>query len=378
MKILTGLISSAMLVLLVATSMGQGPVITSFQGNGQLSWTNAVNSNAHYRVEWAAQADGPWNQTFQNIHTLDGHNATGFSVAVPMFYRVVMATNQPPVGMVWIDGGDVELGDARTNENFFVGTAPVHKNFVSGFWMDATEVTKAQWDDVAAWAATNGYDITVGDGSGKTNNHPVHSVNWYECVKWCNARSQKEGLTPCYFIDPIFFNPYKTGKVNISNAWVSWNSGGYRLPTEAEWEKAARGGRQKKLFPWGGDTIQHTRANYYAATSLYDYDTSLTQGDHPNYDTGAEPYTSAVGSFPANGYGLHDMAGNVSEWCWDWYGGYVVRYTTDPRGPASGTERVIRGGSWFHLASFARVANRGSTDPDFDIHFYGFRCARGL
>lgn len=90
-------------------SMGQGPVITSFQGNGQLSWTNAVNSNALYRVEWAAQAGGPRQRNFDNIGSLDGLNATGFTVAVPMFHRVVMATKQPPVGMVWIDGGDVGL-----------------------------------------------------------------------------------------------------------------------------------------------------------------------------------------------------------------------------------------------------------------------------
>lgn len=95
--------------LTAMASMGQGPVITSFQGNGQLSWTNAVNSNALYRVEWAAQAGGPRQRNFDNIGSLDGLNATGFTVAVPMFHRVVMATKQPPVGMVWIDGGDVGL-----------------------------------------------------------------------------------------------------------------------------------------------------------------------------------------------------------------------------------------------------------------------------
>jgi len=359
--------------LTATVSMGQAPVITSFQGNGQLSWTNTVNSNALYRVEWAAQAGGPWYRTFANIGSLDGLNATGFTVAVPMFYRVIMATNQPPQGMVWIDGGEVELGQAGIAE-------PVHTNFVSGFWMDAMLVTKAKWDDVAGWATTNGYDLTVAGGSGKTNNHPVQTVSWYECVKWCNARSQKEGLTPCYYIDPIYFNLYKAANLNISNSWVNWSANGYRLPTEAEWEKAARGGRQGRLFPWGGDTIQHARANYYSASS-YGYDTSPTRGYHPTYKDGVDPYTSPVGSFPANGYGLYDMAGNVWEWCWDWYGDYAAGYQSDPHGPATGQYdaiRVLRGGSWGDYASSARCANRGNAYyPVNEVNFIGFRCVRG-
>lgn len=358
--------------LTAAVSLGQGPVIMSIQGSGQLSWTNAVNSNALYRVEWAAQADGPWYRNFDNIGSLDGRSSTGFTVSVPMFYRVVMTTNAPPAGMVWIEGGDAELGQTDI-------ATPVHTNFVSGFWMDATEVTKSQWDDVANWAATNGYDITAASGAGKTNNHPVQTVNWYECVKWCNARSQKEGLTPCYTIDPFFFNIYKTGDLNISNDWVNWSANGYRLPTEAEWEKAARGGRQGRLFPWGGDTIQHTRANYHADTNSYIYDTSLTQGHHPNYQTGGTPHTSAVGSFPANGYGLHDMAGNVWEWCWDWHGDYTAGYQTNPHGPGTGgTNRVLRGGSWLEFADLARIAERGYSSPVYEYISIGFRCARGL
>ena len=367
------LMSWAMLVLRVATSMGQGVVITSIQGNGQLSWTNAVNTNGLCRIEWASAAGGPWYQTFQPIHTIDTYSNKAFTVAVPMFYRVVMATNQPPVGMMWIDGGDVELGQDSVGGD----AVPVHTNYISGFWMDATGVTKAQWDDVAAWAATNGYDITAGGGLGKTNNHPVQTVTWYECVKWCNARSQKEGLTPCYAIDPIFFNIYKTGNLDISNSWVNWSSNGYRLPTEAEWEKAARGGRQRRLFPWGGDTIQHARVNYRAATNSYAYDTSSTPGYHPNYQTGGVPYTSPVGSFPANGYGLHDMAGNVFEWCWDWYAAYSASYQTDPYGPAAGTYRVLRGGAWGSYADYARCAERLNINPGYENNDVGFRCARG-
>ena len=353
----------------VLPGMGQGPVITSFQGSAQLAWTNAVNSNALYRVEWAARAEGPWYRTFDNIGSLDGNTATGFTVEVPMFYRVVMATNRPPDGMVWVDGGDVELGQTGIAE-------PVHTNFVSGFWMDETEVTKAKWAAVYNWAVTNGYAFDNA-GSGKTNNHPVHTVNWYDCVKWCNARSQKEKLTPCYYIDPIYFNLYKTGSNAIDNAWVKWDANGYRLPTEAEWEKAARGGRQRRLFPWGTDTIQHARANYNADPTSYIYDTSPTSGYNPEYDDGVIPRTNPSGVFPANGYGLHDMAGNVWEWCWDWYDNYTADYQTDPHGPSLATFRALRGGSWNNFPNNARCAARSWNSMGYANYNTGFRCVKG-
>ena len=332
--------------------------VIALGGNGQLTWTNGVNTNALYRLEWASKPGGPWHSfTFQPIHTIDAHRNTSFAVAVPMFYRVVMSTNQPPAGMVWIDGGEFAMGDNL--ENGEPDEAPLHTNFVSGFWMDEMEVTKAKWDEVYTWATNHGYAFDHA-GSGKTNDHPVQTVNWYDCVKWCNARSQKEGLTPCYYTSGALSSVYTQRQVNVSNDWVNWSANGYRLPTEAEWEKAAQGGRQGRLFPWGGDTISHSQANY-RSTNLYSYDISPTRGLHPAYTNGGTPYTSPAGSFAANGYGLHDMAGNVWEWCWDWYENYSAEYQTDPRGPASGSRRVRRGGSWSSEADALRCTVRNNS-----------------
>ena len=155
---------------------------------------------------------------------------------------------------------------------------------------------------------------------------------------------------------------------------VSWAANGYRLPTEAEWEKGARGGLVGKRFPWG-DTITHSQANYFSVDGL-SYDLSPTVGVHPTYAVGAEPYTSPVGSFAPNGYGLNDMAGNVWQWCWDWYGTYDTGTPTDPRGPTSGSSRVFRGGGWSNRATNCRSAYRAGSDPDSGGGNIGFRLAR--
>ena len=271
----------------------------------------------------------------------------------------VIVTVGPAVsGMALIPAGDFSMGDSLDGDT----NLPVRTVTLDAFYMGKHEVTKALWNEVRTWAIANGY-TNLAEGSGKANDHPVNWVTWYDMVKWCNARSQKEGLIPVYYTDNAQTTIYKTGNLNVTNAQVKWTANGYRLPTEAEWEKAARGGLSGNRYPRGNE-ISHSDANYY---------------DNPIYRVGTSPYSSPVGAFTANGYGLYDMEGNSSEWCWDWYGVYSVGSQTNPRGQDAGQFRVYRGGNWGNGIYWCRNAVRKvDQTPTNGFVLLGLRVARSL
>lgn len=312
------------------------------------------------------------------------------------FYRVKEVHSSAPVGMVIVEmtNGPGRMGNFIAEDMGPAGASfiegPVHEVELSTFAMDQTLVTGQQWSNIYNWAINNGYEFT-NHGRAAGDNHPIHTVSWYDAVKWSNARSEFEGIEPAYYIaeDHIPENVYRTGEVSIVNAWVKWDSG-YRLPTESEWEIAARGtdGSHTNRF-WWGDTISHSNANYFAGpVGGVEFNLSAGQGFHPDFlyeepETELElPGTNPVHWFEPNPLGLHDMHGNLIQWCWDWFApseyadrealGYPVE---DPRGPDEGWLffRVLRGSSYRSVVQNTRISNRSFQTPLAANIIIGFR-----
>ena len=351
----TQTIASGSTATLTVTVSGSSPLTYQwYQGAVGTTTTPVGTNSASFTTPALTATTTYWVRVSNSAGSVNSTLATVTVASIPADLALI------PAGAFQMG---VTSGDTDTN-------APSVSVTVSAFYMGKNEVTKALWDEVRLWATANGY-TDLATGAGKASNHPVQTVSWWDVIKWCNARSQQEGLTPCYTVSGAVM---KTGTTAPT---VNWSANGYRLPTEAEWEKAARGGVSGKRFPWGTDTISHSQANYYASTS-YSYDASGSVNNfHPTYATGSQPYTSPVGSFAANGYGLNDMAGNVREWCWDWYGASTyVNGSTDSRGAASGTIRVSRGGGWRSSAFYCRAADRNFNYPTFQYNGLGFRVAR--
>ena len=332
--------------------------ITAFTPDGYITWTNAqIGSNYTVQIARGLGAATNWVDYVQI--------PVSNYVTTTRIYDV-----EPPTNMALIPAGSFVMGNCMDPSEGWDVELPLHTVYVSAFYMDINLVTYSLWTNVYQWANNRGYSFWA-PGAGKASNHPVQFLNWYDLVKWCNARSQKEGLTPAYYTDAGLTQVYMTNEVA---PYVNWGTKGYRLPTEAEWEKAARGGASGRRFPWG-NSINESQANYYC--SHYSYESGNT-GANPIFNDGILPYTNPVGYFAANGYGLYDMAGNVEEWCWDWYSDtyYGSSPGTDPRGPADGQARVLRGGGWFDMAFCVRCSYRNNIGPGSAASIKGFRCVR--
>jgi len=293
--------------------------------------------------------------------------------ALPIAKPSALSAMTPETELVVLKGGDFSMGDALDE----LKDARPHQVNLAPYMMAKHEVTLELWERVLLWGQDHGYPDLPG-GSGKAHDHPVYGISWGDAVKWCNALSEMEGLMPCYYTETTWQNVARKDMADIGNQQVNWESNGYRLPTEAEWEFAARAGLADKRFPWGNE-INHEEANYHGSP-LIEYDKCQHEGTATAL-VSSKPYTAVIGSYQPNGFGLYDMAGNVAEWCWDFYDpsyGTAEPLQNNPHGPDKGKNCVVRGGSWRHSAADARCASRFSLLGDLPTAYVGFRVVRSL
>jgi formylglycine-generating enzyme required for sulfatase activity len=340
-----------------------------------LHWTTNATSSTYVLQSSTNLASTNWIFATDAVLATYGSNTamTVTNLSQARFFRLLSLPATTSDGMALIPAGSFTMGNT-IGDSDITDASPTNA-YVSAFYLATNLVTSNLWAGVYAYATSHGYGFDL-PGAGKAANQPVQQVTWYDVVKWNNARSQQVGLAPVYYTDAGLGQIYTNGG-NGTAVYANWTANGYRLPTEAEWEKAARGGLSGERFPWG-DTISETQANYDGYTGLsYDLGPAGYNplGDYP----ATSPGTSPVGSFAPNGYGLYDMAGNLAEWCWDWYGTpYGQPAMNNPTGPATGSYRVLRGGAWFFDAAAARCADRLSGfGPNNSDYYIGFRCARG-
>lgn len=259
-------------------------------------------------------------------------------------------------GMTRIPGGTFSMG----TDDAFPYEAPMHQVTVKPYWMDVTEVTVGQFD---AFVKATGYK-TEAEQLGWSGVFDVDKGEWTkgDGADWRHPEGPKSTATPN---EPVVHVSYADAE-----AYARW--AGKRLPTEAEWEFAARGGKEGWKYPWGNELAPKGMmvANWW-------------QGVFPEKNTGEDGFVrrAPVASFQPNGYGLYDVAGNVWEWCSDWYDpDYYARSPKDnPKGPESGDERVLRGGGWMCSLNYCqgyRVAARNHTPSDSGLNNLGFRCVR--
>jgi sulfatase modifying factor 1 len=267
--------------------------------------------------------------------------------------------------MVWVPAGSFDMGSPASEAERDSDEQRHRVTLTKGYWAGELEVTQALWKSVMGTdpvsersAAYEGVSLVGGQ-------LPVVSIDWCESVAFANALSKRDGLRPAY--------SGVESCSSTSSSSVTWDrsSDGYRLATEAEWERAARGGAQTKYVGTNelGSVCQYGNVGDATAKARWSDRTVAPCSD------GAAAL-SPVGAYSANAYGLKDVVGNAWEWTWDWKADFGLAAVTDPAGPGSGSYRVIRGGSWYSYPQRARVAYRNNYGVDNRDNGLGLRLVR--
>ncbi len=242
---------------------------------------------------------------------------------------------------------------------------PVHRVNVAEFFLCRTELSYAEWKRVKQWADGRGYAFEH-PGEAAREDYPVTGVSWYDAVKWCNAKSEMENLTPCYYTSSErgTGSVYRSGEVVLSEKMIDLKARGYRLPTEAEWEKAAKAGKPENRYS-SGKEISH-----WSGVFLAQPDPAAPGIPHPLF----KDHPAPVRTFSNNG--LYNLSGNVWEWCTDAFGFYPGHPSANLPPQEGPDRRTMRGGSWKSRAWDCRVSRRGHAPAETANDLVGFRIAQ--